>query len=199
MSNLTKEKEAVLEIIKENKSIVDMNLKMAKKHIKLKGIKKASKKKSSKSNLSFYDIFMEVAYDEILLNAKDLLKEKKELNETNDSISSDISINGICNKQDEFKKDIKSKEKTLNTKYISSRHSAKIKPLECPPPTDNTIVAELSNPFTEIKRNDGYVQIGFAVLDEFDSFENKRANRGERKNRKNSLESQKAHQYKFFV
>lgn len=199
MSNLTKEKEAVLAVIRENKPVVEANLEIAKKHIKLKGIKKASKNKTSISKSSFYDVFMEEAYKEILLNAKALLKEEKELNDMVDSIQSSISSNKLCNKQDGFNKDVKSKEKTLNIKHMATTNSAIIKPLECPPPTDNTIVAELSNPFTEIKRNDGCIQIGFSVLNEFESFENKRNDRGGRKNRKNSNASQETHQYKFFV
>lgn len=81
MINIKAEKESVLEIIKENRPIVEINLKMAKKHIKIKGIKKASKnKKANSKNVStFFEIFMEEAYKQIRLDGLALAKEKIEL------------------------------------------------------------------------------------------------------------------------
>lgn len=79
MINIKTEKECVLELIKENRPIVELNLKMAKKHIKIKSIKKASNKKVAKKSFNFFDVFMEEAYNQLRLDGLSLAKEKIEL------------------------------------------------------------------------------------------------------------------------
>ena len=79
MINIKTEKECVMELIKENRPIVEINLKMAKKHIKKKGIKKASKNKKANKNISsFFEAFMEEAYKQLRLDGLALAKEKME-------------------------------------------------------------------------------------------------------------------------
>lgn len=123
MNNIRAEKECVMELIKENKPIVEINLKMAKKHIKLKGIKKASKKKKSTTNniSTFFEIFIEEAYKQLRLDAKALAKDKIERKESSLFKNMDTKAN---------KEDSTSIDSTLNNnnleKSTQDKYSKKI-------------------------------------------------------------------------
>lgn len=164
MINLKTEKECILEIIKENRPIVDLNLNMAKKHIKIKRIKKASKKKVNENLFNFFDAFMEEAYKQLRLDGISLAKEKLELtsefnieeeSNKNTKIISETTID--C--KDNNKIDSTSENKT---NLFKKNKFSKPKTLDCPPCTDNSINTELISPFTEVKRKDGSSQLGFS-------------------------------------
>ena len=133
MISIKTEKECVMELIKENRPIVELNLKMAKKHIKLKGIKKASKTKKASKIPSFLEIFMEEAYKQLRLDGLALAKEKMEIK--NMSTTQDTN-KSICEK--DSKKEINTlknssksnNENVKNTNDNSKNISTNIKPVE---------------------------------------------------------------------
>lgn len=133
MINIKTEKECVMELIKENRPIVEINLKMAKKHIKIKGIKKASKTKkaNNRNKSSFLEVFMEEAYKQLRLDGLTLAKEKMELNS---ALSTEDTDKSICKKDSKKEIDTVNKGSKLSTvdtnKDINIKSTKSIKKTE---------------------------------------------------------------------
>lgn len=165
MTNTTAEKKAMLQIINENKPIVESNLKLAKEHIKIKKIKKTSKKSTTSNKDSFFEAFMDVAYEELRNNAKERVKENISFNHIDNVEPKDDKKveNFNRNKNEDSKKISENKTRTYSKKIV--------KPLEYPPVSDNNISVELINPFIDVKRKDGYAQLSFSVLNDIETVE----------------------------
>ena len=127
MISIKAEKESVLELIKENRPIVEINLKMAKKHIKIKGIKKASKNKkaNSKNTSTFFETFMEEAYKQLRLDGLALAKEKMEL--ANESTIDEGDNKSKNTDNIEPKVEISTDNSKLNNKDVKSSTNDKCK------------------------------------------------------------------------
>lgn len=128
MINIKAEKECVLELIKENRPIVELNLKMAKKHINIKCIKKASKKKVAENSFNFFDVFMEEAYKQLRLDGASLAKEKIELTsepniEESTKDENDIKIKSESIISSEYNKKINSTTKNQSNLFNKNKVS----------------------------------------------------------------------------